>query len=174
MAINAPKIINPLTERKAKELYDRALSLFLVSDFYRKAPSKLSKDFNIKIVVSNRMFSCAGKASVARIKLNARLLGTVSDAIQYNTVSHELAHVIAFNLYRKSGHGTTWQLIHQAMGGTAERCHDMDVTGLCRRQPLHLIKRVHDGKLFKVKTRTANKVRRHPGYQYIGLVETTP
>ena len=44
-----------------------------------------------------------------------------------NTVKHELAHAFHILLTHSSDHGSMWQMIHRAMGGTAERCHSVTV-----------------------------------------------
>ncbi len=44
-----------------------------------------------------------------------------------NCVSHELAHALHVLLTNDSDHGPVWQGIHRAMGGTAERCHTVQV-----------------------------------------------
>lgn len=44
-----------------------------------------------------------------------------------NCVKHELAHAFHVMLTHDSDHGTMWQSIHRAMGGTAERTHSVPV-----------------------------------------------
>jgi len=182
-------INNPLTQSKSEEMVKRALEAYCNSNFNNVAGVKVDTNFPVKVFISNRMFSCAGEAKCARvqgrwlygmIKLNARLLGRVDDKEQYEVVSHELAHCVDYYLRGDSDHGKFWKQIHRAMGGKGARCHEFDTKGLCRTQPLHYVRDNRTGVVFKLKTRTANRIKNNPthyvyhNYTYIGLVETAP
>ena len=39
-----------------------------------------------------------------------------------NTLTHELAHHIAFKFYNDHGHGRMWRTVHRNLGGNGERC----------------------------------------------------
>ena len=40
-----------------------------------------------------------------------------------NTVSHEIAHMVAAVAYNDRGHGRYWKMVHRALGGNAQRCY---------------------------------------------------
>ncbi len=87
--------------------------------------------------VSNRMTRSGG---IAKAKINKDgilfdfkmsfskpILENASEEELYNTVTHELAHIIDYSKRNDSNHDTKWQLISLALGGKANRCHKMVV-----------------------------------------------
>lgn len=54
---------------------------------------------------------------LSSVFLNARTLDE-----QINTITHEMAHAIAWTDFNERGHGATWKRVHRQLGGTAERC----------------------------------------------------
>lgn len=84
----------------------------------------------------------AGKANVLKweIRLNRTLLLTPhQQEVIYQTVPHELAHLVDFALHpenfirrrkgeRRSVHGPTWQAIMHLFGRPPNRCHTMTTT----------------------------------------------
>jgi SprT protein len=48
-------------------------------------------------------------------------------------IPHEVAHIVCFLLYPSaSAHGQEWKRICIALGGTAQRCHDLPLTAVRR------------------------------------------
>lgn len=47
-----------------------------------------------------------------------------------NTVVHELAHLASYACYGTCGHDPAWRSVMAALGFTAKRTHDLDITGL--------------------------------------------
>ncbi len=74
-----------------------------------------------------------------------------------NTVSHELAHAYQLLITNDTDHGWMWQSIHRAMGGTAERCHTVEVQK--NRVHRHKIVDARNGKTYTVSTRRWNQIR---------------
>jgi predicted SprT family Zn-dependent metalloprotease len=74
-----------------------------------------------------------------------------------NTVSHELAHAYQVLLTNDTDHGWMWQSIHRAMGGTAERCHQVEVQK--NRVLRHKIVDTRNGKTYTISTRKWNQIR---------------
>jgi hypothetical protein len=55
----------------------------------------------------------------SRIIMSRRYFkGNSSQANIYETVSHELAHLITYRLFGKADHGKNWKHIHRLMGGS--------------------------------------------------------
>lgn len=52
------------------------------------------------------------------------------------TIPHELAHLIAYNVYGRAGHGhgRKWQRVMRTLGQTPDRCHNYDGTNARVRQ----------------------------------------
>ena len=38
-----------------------------------------------------------------------------------DTISHEMAHYIAYHEFRDAGHGLFWKMVHRKLGGNAQR-----------------------------------------------------
>ncbi|WZW73111.1 protein SprT [Vibrio phage TCU-VP03-AIR1] len=54
---------------------------------------------------------------LSEVYLNAR-----TKEEQINTITHEMAHAIAYTDFNERGHGAIWKRVHRQLGGTAERC----------------------------------------------------
>jgi predicted SprT family Zn-dependent metalloprotease len=84
----------------------------------------------VQVELSERLRTCAGKAwsKIAKIHLNARLLAVNPDEL-IPTYLHELAHVVANQLYEKQcGHGPEWKAIMKIFGAPDDTYHKMDVS----------------------------------------------
>ncbi len=81
----------------------------------------------------------AGRAYLAQnvLALNGPLLAANPDAMLTDTVAHELAHLLVYQLWGRDAnpHGPQWQLVMtQWLGVTASRTHQFDTSGLSVRQ----------------------------------------
>ena len=86
--------------------------------------------------VSRRMTRAAGKArpSTGEITISAAYFeddGNFDRELR-NVVTHEIAHVLSpptRDRYtgRKSSHGYAWKAMHRRLGGTGDRCHQLDL-----------------------------------------------
>lgn len=100
-------------------------------------------------VVYKQKGRTAGTANIRswRINLNSVLLSENVAEMIHNTVPHEMAHLIDFQLHpenfesniirarngrlrrsKRSVHGTTWKRIMSVMGVVPKRCHKLDTT----------------------------------------------
>jgi predicted SprT family Zn-dependent metalloprotease len=55
------------------------------------------------------------------IYLSGDYVANASDESLMDTITHELAHFIAWHHYKDRGHGWRWKSVHMALGGTASR-----------------------------------------------------
>lgn len=62
-----------------------------------------------------------------KMSFNENLFYKMTDEEQYETVSHELAHVIDICMRGFSDHKWHWEMLHKIMGGSGNRCHNMSV-----------------------------------------------
>lgn len=73
----------------------------------------------------------AGQAFVAdnRIRLNTQLLTEHGQAFIDETLPHELAHLVVYQLYgrRARPHGEEWKAVMALFGAKADRCHSYTV-----------------------------------------------
>lgn len=97
----------------------------------------LYKSAICKIDLNPKMRTTAGRVNyrLNKMYLNVRLLTRNPHHIE-QTFAHELAHIVAFELYgiKAVGHGPLWSGIMQKFGYEPNRCHALDVSGLKRRQ----------------------------------------
>jgi hypothetical protein len=94
--------------------------------------------------MSNRMRISAGLARArivnradktfevlnCKVQFSSALFARMTDEEKFNTVSHEFAHVVEYYARGTSDHGMLFQQIHRQMGGSGNRCHKIDTTGL--------------------------------------------
>lgn len=85
------------------------------------------------------------------IRLNAQLWKHPDELL--NTIKHEVAHLIVFcmrlrGVSQDGGHGRDWKRVHRFLGGTAERCHTLDL-GVARKTKQYVYV-CHSGTVIKV------------------------
>lgn len=99
-------------------------------------PDQAAKLDRITFKVSARMTRAAGNARplTGEIKLSLPFFADRAnfDADFRNTVTHEIAHVLApsFREYpgqRRNPHGPAWRAMHRRLGGTGDRCHTLEL-----------------------------------------------
>lgn len=116
-----------------KEAREWAESAFALFDLYDLAE-------NLKISFNNRFTARAGDASFIKneIRLSAPLWPRMTSQERYETVIHEVSHIISYSIYkgRIKAHGYEWRKIMLDCGVEPNRLHNIDRTGLKRkRQP---------------------------------------
>lgn len=93
----------------------------------------------LHLKINTRLKTCAGRCKFDRgtkeatIEINPKIFARQTVEERYNTVSHELAHAVEFYVTNNSNHGSQWKTLHRAMGGSAERCHNICMAGLAGR-----------------------------------------
>jgi len=86
--------------------------------------------FDVDIEINIRNMGRLGGTAERRghhllLNLNEQLT-TVDRAEAYNTVSHEIAHLVCYRFpHLGKGHDAGWKRVHRALGGDGSRCHDM-------------------------------------------------
>jgi predicted SprT family Zn-dependent metalloprotease len=132
----------------------------------------------LKVVINPRLRVAAGRArarldivtrrpSYVEIELNPSLFNRINDAEQYNTVSHEVAHVVDYFIRGDSGHDYFWQNLHHLAGGTGEQFHKYDVTGLRNNVKRIILLDTITSRELKVTVQTFNKVRFNARYKHL-------
>ena len=73
--------------------------------------------------------TCAGKAwyRTNKVSFNPVLLMENVDEFLARTVVHEVAHLIAWDVYLDKGHGAQWRRVMTRLGAEPKRCHSYDV-----------------------------------------------
>jgi SprT protein len=93
--------------------------------------ARVPRSMAASIRLCPKMRSTAGRAhyNTMSISMNLRLLTDHPHHID-QTLAHELAHLVAFELYgsKATGHGRHWQSIMQRFGYSADRCHKLDAS----------------------------------------------
>lgn len=110
----------------------------ILQECYAKVPhiSLRQKLDGITFKISSRMTRAAGKArpSTGEITLSLAFFADPNNFEKdyFNTVTHEIAHILSpptrsYGSSKRSSHGPEWQAMHRRLGGTGERCHDLDL-----------------------------------------------
>ena len=102
------------------------------------ACQKYNRQFEIPKLVFRQM---GLKAGVARLQANTIELnedycknGHLQDMID-RTLVHELAHLIAYQVYRDNGHGRGWKRVtNDLTGKVMSRCHNYNTEGVKTRK----------------------------------------
>lgn len=74
--------------------------------------------------------TCAGKANGIQnwVSFNAILLVENKEQFIERTVTHEVAHIIAYRQFNAKGHDSTWKAVMSHLGADASRCHTYDTS----------------------------------------------
>lgn len=78
------------------------------------------------------------------VQINTHVAAQDLNAMR-NTVSHEIAHIIAAYLYRDTGHGKAWKQVHRLLGGDGERCYNGNGTFARQRSSKYFLYRLPSG-----------------------------
>jgi len=118
---------------------DRAFAAFEASSLHgmKNAAHQVKSQYTWKLNHRMRVVGATARWKYIRITdalfdmsidFNVDVFSRMPSYEQYNTTTHEIAHLIDMSYYRvSSNHGYRWQSIDIAMGGSGERCHKMDV-----------------------------------------------
>ena len=95
---------------------------------------------------NNHRFERVTEVSDPCIMLSKAIMERSSEEEKFQTVSHELAHIVDFYFRNgKSKHDQIWRKIHSYMGGDGKRCHTIDISDLRKKVMRVVIERKHDG-----------------------------
>lgn len=106
-----------------------------ISFYEKRAENIFGREFpKVQCNYSYRKSRTAGLAHLSpvvfnsfKITINVPLLAVNDNSKQiYETVGHEIAHLIAFDMYNDRGHGRAWKRVMVQLGLHPERCHQMD------------------------------------------------
>lgn len=122
-----------------------------------------------RIICNDRLRVCAGRAGCTvnrftntvfnmRIEWNPHLFQRMTAEQQFNTVSHEFSHTVEYVIRHNSDHGDLWQMIHRACGGTAERTHNYDTSGLKKNIRRLIIVDTITNREYKITVNNWNKI----------------
>jgi predicted SprT family Zn-dependent metalloprotease len=109
----------------------------IVRDLSAKFPLLAPKLNGIRFVPSARMTRAAGTAYYKQnlIKLSLPFFSSDENFAKafYNTVTHEIAHILVppvrtVGRRNRDSHGFEWQMMHRQLGGTGERCHELELS----------------------------------------------
>jgi predicted SprT family Zn-dependent metalloprotease len=126
--------------------------------------------------MNTRVRRVLGRAFLFRnkIELGYHYAMNANEESVYNTIIHELAHLIAFKVYMDKGHGYMWKMVHSALGGNAQRTADSEETGLTIKK--NKVKRIileKNGKEYKATVKLYNRCPEaytRMGYRYLRTI----
>jgi predicted SprT family Zn-dependent metalloprotease len=77
--------------------------------------------------ISNRLKTTAGYMYYEQrvMKLSFELFSEYTDEMTVETIPHELAHQVAWDIYREGKHGVPWKNVMRSIGKEPTRCHTM-------------------------------------------------
>jgi predicted SprT family Zn-dependent metalloprotease len=115
---------------KASDMLTRAEAI--KSDLANRFPQYAKAFQKTFFEINARLTRCAGRAwSNGKVEISLGFFSNdANDGEFANTITHEIAHVVARDVYtqrRIKPHGPEWQAIHRLFGGTAARCHTLEL-----------------------------------------------
>ena len=109
-------MLNQITTAK-REAWAKFVKLF----------PKLASFPEPSIRINNRLSSTAGRCFYEsnEIDISSKLFAIDPQEILNQTVPHEVAHQVAYNLFGDTGHGAAWKQCMVAYGLEPARCHSI-------------------------------------------------
>lgn len=114
-----------LISEKITEVYEKAKKLF---------PGKLNNwmrpgwNTNLKGTVAGQAF-----LNENQIKINPVLFNRNKKQFFKDTIPHEVAHLVAYKVFRDCGHGDGWKHTMIRLGYVPKRCHNYETDDLKRK-----------------------------------------
>lgn len=83
------------------------------------------------VKLNNRFKSTAGRIDFAtrEIEISTAFLNEHTEQIHNETIPHEVAHMVAWDLFEDTGHGPDWKMVMVSYGLPPDRCHNMSLSG---------------------------------------------
>jgi len=127
---------------------------------------KIQPIFETKIIFNDRMRSTIGKVNYKdnSLFLNTRLLELYPNQFD-DTFAHELAHLISFFCFNRSGHGRYWKLVMRTLGFNPAITHNLDVSTLKRSHPVVCLAKCGCRQDIKIKPRRFKRIQDGVSYQ---------
>ena len=90
-----------------------------------------------KIVLNRRLKTTAGRCDLAarEVDLSVDLMRANMAEFQKIIIPHELAHMVAWDIYKDPGHGADWKRVMVIYGIPPDRCHSLTVEKSARALP---------------------------------------
>ncbi len=114
---------------------------------------------------TNLTGTTAGMAHLYKnhIRLNP-ILYKRDNHVRDSTIGHEIAHLVAFIVYKDHGHGPGWKHVMNVFGLKAERCHSIPCQDLKRKFTYYTYKCSCCEKVYRVKKKMHENVRYTGGH----------
>lgn len=108
-------------------------TLQLVAEIARNvAWTKFQRIYSLKgrmpaIKLNRRLKTTAGRCSITErwIDLSVDMMRENLESFKTEIIPHEVAHQVAFDLYKDEGHGMHWKSVMIAYGLDPKRCHSL-------------------------------------------------
>jgi len=128
-----PRVVKAVrTSAKPVPASVQLAALQTTARFVELARTRYGRAFPMPTVAFDLRGKTAGQAFLNQnmIRYNAVLLTENQAEFDAQTIPHEVAHLIAHQLYgaKISGHGPEWQKVMRDFGVQPRRCHSYDVT----------------------------------------------
>ena len=99
----------------------------VIEDAFARAETLYGMTFRRPTVLWRNMGGCAGLACYGpwELHLSPHALATEGDRFIERTPVHEVAHFVAFVVWKEAGHSSYWRAVLASLGGKdLGRCHD--------------------------------------------------
>jgi SprT protein len=87
------------------------------------------RTFDFHVVMNGRLTTTAGRAFLesGKLEFSPSLYAANQEDFIADTVVHEFAHLVAYQLAGDKGHGQAWKQVMIAFGVNPTRCHSYEV-----------------------------------------------
>ena len=107
-------------------------TLLLIAQVARnKAWTNCQRVYTLKrkmpeIILNNRLKTTAGRCFLDKrlIDLSTDLFTENVQEFELTIIPHEVAHMVAFDVFKDEGHGAGWKKVMRALDLEPARCHD--------------------------------------------------
>lgn len=100
-----------------------------IADLQETCQQVFGRTFEVSVHMNNRLTSTAGRAfyETGRLEFSTKLYAANEEQFLLDTVVHEFAHVVSWELFATRGHDANWKSVMNTLGATPSRCHSYAV-----------------------------------------------
>lgn len=100
-----------------------------IAELQEIAMQVYGRAFPVQVKMNNRLSTTAGRAWLEQglVEFSTKLYNENKESFLDDTVGHEFAHIVAFQVFQDKGHGAGWKSVVNSLGVGTKRCHSYQV-----------------------------------------------
>lgn len=148
-----------LTAKQMQDIIEHSQKIYNeLCERYNLIAYPLAIQFTLRGTTAGRAFNNSS-TNERRITYNPYIAATNYQEFVYDTIPHEVAHIIQVDIDpRSQSHGELWKSIMRGMGLEANRCHSMDASNVKHNKVKRFVYSCDLGCIYNISAKRHNKI----------------